>query len=111
MGGPANSYFSYISYHTNVLMDWPNASNHPPVADASATPATGTGPLAVRLDATTSSDHEGGALTYAWDLGDGTTATGPVVDHTYPDGTYVVRLRVTDAAGLTSELRTEVRSK
>lgn len=111
MGGPASSYFSYVTYHTNVLIGWPDASNHPPVADASAAPATGTGPLAVRLDATTSSDHEGSSLTYAWDLGDGTTASGPLVDHTYPVGTYVVRLRVTDAAGLTSELRTEVRAK
>jgi PKD repeat protein len=40
---------------------------------------------------------------YSWKLGDGTTATGSTVSHSYGDpGTYGVELTVTDAAGLTT---------
>jgi PKD repeat protein len=40
---------------------------------------------------------------YAWNFGDGTTATGPAVAHTYAsDGTYPVTLTVTDGFGMTS---------
>src|SRR5438093_13584941 len=41
-------------------------------------------------------------LSYAWDLGDGTTATTATVTHTYPVGTYTVTLTVTDAKGAQS---------
>ncbi len=57
----------------------------------------------VTLDGTASSDLEGAIVAYEWDLGDGSTATGPTVTHTYGTGRYVVRLRVTDAAGLADE--------
>jgi len=41
---------------------------------------------------------------YHWDLGDGTSATGERVEHTYTDaGTYSVTLTVTDANGQTIE--------
>lgn len=37
---------------------------------------------------------------YAWDFGDGTTATGPSVVHSYPaSGNYPVKLTVTDRGG------------
>jgi PKD repeat protein len=37
---------------------------------------------------------------YFWDFGDGTTASGVAVSHTYPNaGSYVVTLKVTDDAG------------
>jgi chitodextrinase len=40
------------------------------------------------------------ACTYSWDFGDGSTASGLVVSHTYTVGrTYTVTLIVTDAAG------------
>ena len=43
-----------------------------------------------------------GIVSYQWNLGDGTTATGQSVDHTYADsGTYLVMLTVTDAIGQT----------
>ena len=41
-------------------------------------------------------------VTYAWDLGDGTTATEAQVEHAFPPGTHTVRLTVTDAGGTTS---------
>ena len=44
-----------------------------------------------------SSDPDGNALTYAWDFGDGGTASGPTPGHTYAGtGSYLVSLTVTD---------------
>ena len=40
---------------------------------------------------------------YAWDFGDGTTASGPTTTHVYTKlGTYTVKLTVTDRGGLTA---------
>jgi PKD repeat protein len=42
---------------------------------------------------------------YAWSFGDGTTATGATVAHTFSlEGTYRVTLTVTDGFGLTSSI-------
>ena len=56
------------------------------------------------LDGTQSRDPDNNTpLTYAWDLGDGTTANTPTVTHTYAaEGQYIVTLRVTDSRGLSS---------
>jgi len=54
----------------------------------------------VYFEADGSVDAEGDAMTYWWDLGDGTTAWGALVDHAYHDtGDYDVVLTVTDAWG------------
>ena len=38
--------------------------------------------------------------TYAWEFGDGSVGTGPVVQHSFPQGgRYTVRLRATDGSG------------
>ena len=43
-----------------------------------------------------------GIVSYQWDLGDGTTATGQAVNHTYADSNwYLVTLTVTDTIGQT----------
>ena len=48
-----------------------------------------------------STDADGDALTFAWDLGDGTVASGAAVTHTFTTaGQYSVRLIVTDVRGL-----------
>src|SRR5262249_53307952 len=40
---------------------------------------------------------------YAWNFGDGTTATGQAVSHTYAnDGSYTATLKVTDPTGATA---------
>ncbi len=55
----------------------------------------------VTFDGSGSSDPEGDALTYRWDLGDGFTASGARVAHAYDrGGTYSVQLSVNDGSGL-----------
>lgn len=74
----------------------------PPVPRFDVT--SGTGSRQRVFDATASTDDVALA-SHKWDFGDGTSATGPLVTHTYPaDGAYAVSLRVTDSAGTTSEL-------
>lgn len=71
----------------------------PPVAEAGG-PYQGFVGFAVEFDGTGSSDPLGSPLTYAWDFGDGASATGPQPAHTYvTDGTYTVTLTVTNNRG------------
>ncbi|MFC8348231.1 carbohydrate-binding protein [Streptomyces sp. NPDC057280] len=77
-------------------------SNRNPVARASADRTSGALPLTVRFSAQGSSDPEGGALTYSWNFGDGTTSTEAGPSHTYTTaGTYRPTLTVRDPQGLT----------
>ena len=77
--------------------------NQPPNAVATASPTSGTVPLAVNFNGSGSSDPDGSITAYAWDLdGDGafddSTAQSPA--HTYSAAaTYTVRLQVTDDDG------------
>ena len=51
----------------------------------------------------------GSVVAYTWDFGDGTSATGtaPTIAHAYvQDGTYTVRVTVTDNDGLTATAST-----
>ena len=80
-----------------------------PTASATATPGTGPAPLAVTLDGSGSSDSDGTIVSYEWDLGDGDTATGAVVNHVYSTpGTYIATLTVTDDDGLTGEAQVSI---
>jgi PKD repeat protein len=55
----------------------------------------------VLFDASASTDPDGSALEYVWDLGDGTTRTGEKLRHAYArPGIYKVRLSVRDETGL-----------
>lgn len=75
------------------------AINHPPVADAG--PDIVTDQSTITFDGTPSVDGDGHALSYAWDFGDGDTAAGAIVTHTYRDGgTFPVVLTVDDGTGL-----------
>ena len=76
------------------------AINQPPVARILATPVSGTVPLPVLLDGTTSSDADGTIVSHAWNFGDGQQGTGSQQSHTYTQaGTYTVTLTVTDSGG------------
>jgi len=77
--------------------------NQSPTATAQASPTSGIAPLTVQFDGTGSSDPEGDALVYAWDLdGDGAfdDAGTPLASFTYTAaGVYTARLQVTDTLG------------
>ena len=78
------------------------STNLPPSALASAAPTFGVVPVTVLLDGGASNDPDGTIKSYAWDLGDGMTASGITVVHTYIlSGTYAVALTVTDNQGAT----------
>jgi PKD repeat protein len=84
------------------------AGNQPPVARATADPTNGPTPLTVNFDGTSSSDPEGGSLSYAWDLdGDGafddSTSRRPTYSYTTPKN-YQVGLKVTDSKGASDTL-------
>ncbi|WP_222265529.1 PKD domain-containing protein [Modestobacter marinus] len=67
-----------------------------PTASFTASPASGTAPLPVQFGDTST----GGAKSWAWDFGDGTTATTQNPSHTFTaPGTYTVTLTASNAAG------------
>lgn len=70
-------------------------------------PYSGETGRAVSMSGAESSDPEGQALTYTWTFGDGATATGPSVTHTYQSaGVFSVELTVRDTEGGTSTAST-----
>ena len=75
-------------------------ANMAPIASFTVTPDSGILPLAVSLDANASHDMDGTIASFQWDFGDGTTATGAIVQHTYVESArFQVRLSVTDDDG------------
>ncbi|HEV7773721.1 MAG TPA: PKD domain-containing protein [Conexibacter sp.] len=69
--------------------------------------AASAGGLTATLDASAASDADGTIAGYAWDFGDGQTATGsqPTVSHAYAQpGSYTVTLTVTDDEGCSEAL-------
>jgi L,D-transpeptidase catalytic domain/Putative peptidoglycan binding domain/PKD domain len=75
----------------------PAAHAAPPAVSIQASATKGAAPLSVTLTA------GGDPATYHWDLGDGTTADGPVVHHVYAAGRFVARVTATTLAGETSQ--------
>jgi PKD repeat protein len=73
----------------------------PNKAPTAAFTATATG-RTVSVDGSASTDTDGTVASYAWDFGDGGSAKGATASHDYTaDGTYTVKLTVTDDDGAT----------
>lgn len=87
------------SHSVSVLVD---NVNDPPVANAGPDQTGYTGQT-LTFDGSGSTD-DGTIVSYAWDFGDGATASGVSVTHAYSvEGTYTVTLTVTDNGGLTAQ--------
>lgn len=77
-----------------VDYDQENFSNWVPVAHINTSSLE-----KMLFDGSESFDHEGSIVSYAWDFGDGATATGMITTHTYDaPGIYLAALTVTDNA-------------
>lgn len=85
-----------------------NSSCQAPVPSINISPSQGNAPLLVTLDASASTD-DGSIVNYEWVLGDGSTATGAVIQHTYSiTGNLTGTLTLTDDIGLFSHQDFEV---
>ena len=84
------------------------APNNPPLAALTATPGSGTAPLAVNFDASGSRDPDAGdaIASYIFEFGDGSPAVSqatPSVSHTYATaGDYKASVTATDTHGASS---------
>ncbi len=77
--------------------------NYAPTASMTSNVSAGEIDLVVNFDASSSSDSDGSIVSYDWNFGDETTASGVIANHTYTvAGTYLVTLTVTDNEGATS---------
>ena len=88
----------------------PPAQNLAPVAVITAAVYSGKAPLTVTFDATASSDPEGGALAYSWDIDGSPVATGNELLYVFNQaGTYWVTLTVTDDQGMSASDSVSIR--
>ncbi|HEX7035114.1 MAG TPA: S8 family serine peptidase [Pseudomonadales bacterium] len=85
-------------------------ANRPPSAGFTISSSDGPAPLEVTFDGASSSDPDGRITDYAWEFGDGSTANGSTVSHTFTEiGSFDVTLTVTDDGGLTDAASGSVR--
>lgn len=89
----ATSYTCVVSNDSVVI-------NEPPIAVIEASPSSGSVPLIVHFDGSSSTD-DSGIERYEWNFGDGNTAEGMNVTHTYTTlGQFTAYLIVSDSMGL-----------
>ena len=87
---------------TDTDEDTKTVTNRPPVAAFTESAHTVDTSEVIYFDASDSYDVDGTIVSYVWNFGDGTTATGIDAEHAYyNDGTYRVTLTVTDDDGAT----------
>jgi MYXO-CTERM domain-containing protein len=96
-GGATSQATTTVTVTTNT---------QPPVANAGG-PYAGTVNVAISFNGAASRDPDGSVVSYLWNFGDSTTASGVTAVHAYAAaGSYTVRLTVTDNDGLTSSAST-----
>lgn len=96
-GGATHQASTTVTVTTNT---------QPPVANAGG-PYAGAVNVAINFSGAASRDPDGSVVSYLWNFGDGTTASGVTAVHAYTAaGSYTVRLTVTDNDGLTNSAST-----
>lgn len=81
----------------DALLDPAPSANAAPIAVAGGPYEGEAGTTLIQFDGSGSSDPDNDALTFAWDFGDGNTATGMMPTHTYASaGNFQVTLIVSD---------------
>jgi hypothetical protein len=83
----------------------PSAHATAPAVTVSATATRGQAPFTVTLGVS------GDAASYSWDLGDGTTADGSTVEHTYQTGLWVATVTAAAPDGERAEAQVEIRAE
>jgi PKD repeat protein len=100
-GGPFRMLMSSVPYDltgTGIKYE----ATQPPVASFVYSPEEPVVGEEITFDASSSYDPDGTVVKYEWDFGDGNTAEGVEVTHTYAEaGEYTVTLTITDNDGLT----------
>jgi glucose/arabinose dehydrogenase len=108
VGGPVDiqtgpdGYIYYLSIYTGELRKLVlNNDNQAPLAEITPLVYPNTAaPAQSTFTAENSTDPDGDSLSYVWNFGDGQTAEGMLVNHTYQtEGAYTVNLEVTDTFG------------
>ena len=80
-----------------VFFVWAAPAHAKPIVSVQASATLGAAPLTVTLTAS------GDAATYHWDLGDGSAADGPVVQHQFGPGRFTATVTATDSGGETAQ--------
>jgi PKD repeat protein len=104
-GNPLNDgysdYGSIGRYAVSGTIPDPGGLAAPVAVAAALSYNSDVGPLYVGFSAEGSTDSDGDILSWDWDFGDGNSASGELVNHTFNDpGSYTVNLIVEDSDGL-----------
>jgi energy-converting hydrogenase Eha subunit E len=98
----SNEENSTWSETLTVMISQAVSEGYPPVGTF-LVPANVSMNHSIVFDASSSFDPDGTIQSYSWDFGDGTTASGPTVIHSYDyPGQYIVILTIIDNAGMNS---------
>ncbi len=82
-GPDGNLYYSEFSTGQIKRIRYTGSANRAPNAVITEDKTSGQSPLTVNFSATSSTDPDNDPLTYSWNFGDGSTGSGPTIQHTF----------------------------
>lgn len=90
-----------------IIGEPPPLANEPPKAVLTLSELQGKAPITITFSAAGSTDSDGTIADYLWNFGDGSSATGVTVEHSYTEAAdYTVTLQVRDDGGETGSAST-----